>query len=489
MDDKKEKQYLTAEHFYKFFQCPHWIWYDIYGDQRKKGDVPPLMQMIFEDGLAHEEEALKKMSQPFDEIKPDSYKDLDEAYRATLELMKQGKNIYHGILMDGHWVGIPDLLEVRPTSELAPGVGRSKFGDYYYAVYDIKSSKEIKPENKFQLAFYSLILERIQGILPPYAYIINAEGEEKAFLVDDFLDEFDFTKEKIEKILEGEKPAPFLKGGCKRSPWYSICLEDTEGCQDISLIHRIKQGEQKRLYDQGIRTVKDMADIDIDELRSNLSDWPYDKLVRFQNQAKTLLSNEPVILKKTEFPEVETEIYFDAEGDPTNGIDYMFGVLTRKDGKEGYKYFWAKDKDDEERMWKEFLDFLIPLESFVIYHYAPYEIQVFNKMVKKYGAPEEVISKFKDNTIDLYTYAVEGAVLPLYFYGLKDVAGFLGYQWQAKDAGGAESVVWYNEWLKTGDKKIKEKIVKYNEDDVRATALVKDWLIKQKPKKVREKLE
>ena len=27
-----DKQKLTAEHFYKFFQCPHWIWYDIYED-------------------------------------------------------------------------------------------------------------------------------------------------------------------------------------------------------------------------------------------------------------------------------------------------------------------------------------------------------------------------------------------------------------------------------------------------------------------------
>jgi uncharacterized protein len=307
--------------------------------------------------------------------------------------------------------------------------------------------------------------------------------------VDDFLDEFDFTRGRIEKILEGEKPAPFLKSGCKRSPWYSICLEDAEGCQDISLIYHIKQGEQKRLYDNGIRTVQDMADADIDELRSKLSDWPYDRLVRFQNQAKTLISNDPVILKKPSFPDVETEIYFDVESDPTNSIDYMFGTLVRKDGKEEYKYFWAKDKDDEERMWKEFLDFLVPLENFVIYHYAPYELQVFGKMVKKYGAAEELISKFKENTIDLYTYAVEGAVLPLYFYGLKDVAGFLGYQWQAEDAGGAESVVWYNDWLRTGDKKIKEKIVKYNEDDVRATALVKDWLDRQKPKKVREVLD
>ena len=72
---------------------------------------------------------------------------------ATLELMKQGKNIYHGVLMSENWVGIPDFLEVRP--------GRSEFGEWEYVVYDAQSSLELRDENKFQLIFYSLILERL----------------------------------------------------------------------------------------------------------------------------------------------------------------------------------------------------------------------------------------------------------------------------------------------------------------------------------------
>src|SRR3989338_2181767 len=151
MTEKKPK--LTGEHFYKFFQCPHWIWYDVYGDKTKKGEIPPLIEMIHKNGLKHEREVIQ--SRKFEEVKPELFRDLDEAFLSTLELMKQGKNIYHGVLMDEHWVGIPDLLEARP--------GKSKLGDHYYAVYDIKNSKDIKDEHKFQLVFYSLILEKIQG--------------------------------------------------------------------------------------------------------------------------------------------------------------------------------------------------------------------------------------------------------------------------------------------------------------------------------------
>ena len=478
--NKNKKDYkLTGEHFYKFFQCPHWIWYDVYGDQAKKGKIPPLIEMIHQDGLKHEKEIIK--SRKFEEIKPELFRDLDEAFLATMELMKQGKNIYHGVLMEGDWVGIPDLLEARE--------GKSNLGDHYYVVYDVKSGRDIRDEYKFQLVFYSLILERLQGVLPRDAYIINADGEERSFMVDDFVEQFHLTRQRIEQILEGEKPPPFLKSGCKHSPWYSLCVEDTRGCDDVSLIYRLSQNDQRRLYDIDIHTVKELAAADLDHLRSRLEDWPFDKVLRIYNQAQALVSGEPMILKKGEFPAVENEIYFDIESDPTETIDYLLGILARhSSGKSEYKCFLAKDKSEEGKNWREFLDFLESLDDFVIYHYSYYEREVFSRLGQKYGISRALEDKFKNNTIDLHLAVVEAVILPLYFYSLKDVAQYLGFKWSAEDAGGAESVVWYNEWLETGDQKIMDKIIKYNEDDVRATLFVKEWLEKQKPRVSREKL-
>ena len=474
-----------------------------------------MMQMIFEDGLRHEKEIVK--SRKFEEIDSAMFKDLDEAFLATAELMKKGKNIYHGVLMDEHWVGIPDLLEVRPLSELGDKKLKSHFGDYYYVVYDIKNSQDIKDEHKFQLVFYSLMLERIQGVRPREAYIINSQGEEKSFVIDDFLDYFHLTRENIERILEGEKPPPFLKSGCKRTPWYSLCLSETENCRDVSLIYRLSQMDQRQLYDIGIKTIDDFAHADLEVLRSQLISWNFDKLIRFHNQAQSLVKNESLTLKKSVFPEVETEIYFDIESDPTQDIDYMLGILVKRPaaeveqafGKQGlvpkgtlpkardvkdkfnigtgtFKYFLANNKEEEKKIWEEFKKFLEGLENFVIYHYAFYERQTFDRLALKYGVSTEIENKFKNNAIDLHRAVVDAVVLPLYFYSLKDVARFIGYQWQAEDAGGAESVVWYNQWKETGDKKILQKILDYNKDDVVATMVIKEWLEKQKPKMQRE---
>lgn len=478
----QRKVALLGDHFYKFFQCPHWIWYDIYGDAKKRKKVPPLLEMIYKGKMVDSHNVLGQHKQ-FEVIKPELCKDLDEAFLATLELMKQGKNIYHGVLMTEDWVGMPDLLEARP--------GKSDLGDWQYVVYDAQSYINMGDDYKFQMIFYSLILEKLQGVRPKEAYFIDPQGNEASFLVDDYLEQFHLTRLQIERILEGEKPAPFLKSGCKRSPWYSICLSETQGCRDVSLIHKISQADQRRLYDIGIKTVEDMASADIEEMRTKLEDWPFDKIVRFSNQAKSLVSNEVMILGKPSFPEVKNEIYFDIESAPTHNVDYLLGCIIKNtsSGVTEYKYFLAKDKSEEEANWKKFLDFLGGLDDFVIYHYAFYEKAVFDRLALKYGAPAALINKFKENTIDLHAKLVDSVILPLYFYSLKDVAGYIGYKWDNPEAGGAESVVWYNEWIKKGDKAILKKILRYNEDDVRATLLIKEWLLEQKPHKTREKLE
>ncbi|MDP2647784.1 MAG: TM0106 family RecB-like putative nuclease [Candidatus Yanofskybacteria bacterium] len=473
---------LRGEHFYKFFQCPHWIWYDIYGDPEHRKETAPLLELIYRGKIANPGEVLKNFKQ-FEEIKPELFKDLDEAFLSTLELMKQGKNIFHGVLMHADWVGIPDLLIARP--------GKSKFGKWEYAVYDTQSSLDLRDEYKFPLVFYSLILEELQGIRPTEAYVIDPQGNERSFLVNDFVDQFHMNREQIQKILNGEKPAPFLKSGCKRTPWYSLCLSDTEGCNDVSLVHRLSQGDQKRLYDIGIRTVSDLAKANLEDMQAQLEDWPFDKLIRVTNQAKVLISGEPLILKRPQFPEVKKEVYFDVESDPTRDLDYLLGVLVKntKTGHVEYKYFLSKNKSEEEAMWKSFLDFLVTLDDFVIYHFAFYEHQVFERLTLRYGAPSELVSKFNEHTIDLQMEVVDSLVLPIYFYTLKDVGKYYGYQWRNPNAGGAESVVWYDEWLRTNDNAVLQRILTYNEDDVRATLLVKEKLEEQKPARVKEVLD
>ena len=59
---------------------------------------------------------------------------------------------------------------------------------------------------------------------------------------------------------------------------------------------------------------------------------------------------------------------------------------------------------------------------------------------------------------------------------IKEDIRWLGFDWRDAKANGAQCVCWYDDWLKTGDRSLLEAIVRYNEDDCRATYVVKDWL-------------
>jgi predicted RecB family nuclease len=473
---------LTDEHFYKFFQCPHWIWYDIYADSSKRREVSPLLNII-QRGKMHDGAARIGAHKQFEELKPEQYADLEEAYLATLNLMRQGKNIYHGVLMTEDWVGMPDLLEARP--------GKSSLGDWSYVVYDVQRNLDLKDDQKFPLVFYSLILEKIQGTRPREAFVIDPEGHERPFLVDDFMGQFNTTREQIEQILAGQKPPPFLKSGCKRTPWYSLCLEGAEGCNDVSLVYRLSQADQRRLYGLSIHTVSELAAADADTLRAQLEDWPYDKIVRLQNQAQVLMAGTPRVLRHADLPTAATEIYFDIESDPTRDVDYLLGILTRDvaSGKVTYESLVAEQPEQEKMIWDQFLDRLATWDDFVVYHYAYYERMVFDRLALRHGASATLTAKFHHHAIDLHAKTIESVVLPLYFYTLKDVAQYIGYRWHNPNAGGAESVVWYDQWLTTKDRTHLNDIIRYNEDDVRATLQLRDWLATLKPSKTRERLE
>ena len=64
-------------------------------------------------------------------------------------------------------------------------------------------------------------------------------------------------------------------------------------------------------------------------------------------------------------------------------------------------------------------------------------------------------------------------------YGIKSIAQYLKFEWRDETPSGALSIQWYNDFLKTGEEKFLNRVLEYNEDDCRATLVVKDYLKKR----------
>ena len=471
MEEKNE--FLTATDIYKYLICPHWPWFDRFAteaDLSKKRELTEGERKRLDDGYLHEKEVMERISASVEVREMDWKKNPKDAFEETKKAMQEGAEwIYQGTLMHGDWLGRPDILLRVP--------GASDIGNWQYVPIDIKSAHELKTTHMFQLVFYSILLKHTQGTFPEKAGIYNADNEEHFFDPSELIGSFKELIDRIEEIRKGEKPKPVVRKACfDTSPWGDACLAYAQETNDIAQIYNVDIRRLTSLRSLGIETVDDAAKMNPDEYANQAWGLTRHGLEVIRMQAQSLIDKIAFIRKSVPLTASPTEIYFDIESDLPNDVDYLYGFWMRKDGKEEYIRFIAEKPEDEETMWHEFLAWLETLPAeYTVYHYAPFEPMRLRLLEKRYGG-SSWLDLFMSRFIDLKPYATKHIVLPLYFYSLKKICKYLGFDWRGELQSGGASIDYYERWCATGNRSILEEIIVYNEDDVRATAFLKDWL-------------
>jgi uncharacterized protein len=325
---------------------------------------------------------------------------------------------------------------------------------------------------------YAIILNKIQGHFPAFGGFINKFKAEKSCELTEKIQKS--TQEVIDdilKILRGTEPPLKISSVCKETPWFDLLLKEAKAKSDIALIYNVRVDSLEELRKAGVRTISDMALCDLDGL-PKIKGASTATLKRAQMQASALISGKIIQVSDPILPDAHIKIYFDIEGDPFLGVQYLFGFLIVKgNDKPIFTYFLAENPSDEGNMWNDFLYWLKKenFSDFKVYHYASYEKTYLGKLSEKYGGSEQ-LSCFIENLVDLSTIVTQSFIFPIYFYSIKDIAKHLNFKWQHAKAGGAQSIFWYEQWLETGDRAVLQDIINYNEDDVRATEFLHDWL-------------
>lgn len=476
----KRKDCLTATDFYRYLQCPHWPYYERFATREEKKLKRPFSDFeikIMEDGVAHEQEVMRGLFKEREAEEAEFTGKPEKDFKATLELMRQGAPlIYQGTLTHGDWTGRPDLLERRE--------GESVFGNWYYAPIDIKSSHYLHAYQKYQLTFYAVLLEKIQGRLPEDPAIVNIDGERLPLEAEAFRSAFEEVLVLIERIRAGERPDPVFRKACQDTgPWGALCERLAKENNDIALLYKVDVNKLRVLRELGIRTIEDAAEMDPAALDGVAPGLRLHGLEVIKLQAQSLLREAVFIREPVTLPEKKLEIHFDIESDLPNDVDYLYGFLIREQGTDRYQPFVAKKLEHEKKMWNEFLDWVESLpKDYVVYHFAFYEKARLSVLEQRYGS-SKALDRFRENMVDLKTIVSTSAVFPLYFYGLKYIASFLGHKWTGQVTKGGQSIEVFEKYLETGKRALLDSILQYNEEDVRATALLKDWLVKYAKKR------
>lgn len=146
--------------------------------------------------------------------------------------------------------------------------------------------------------------------------------------------------------------------------------------------------------------------------------------------------------------------------------------------------------DNDHRGWDEFLNRVARLREqipdAVFVHYARFERDVIKRYANAFDDTEHpVVDWLLDGggLFDLRNVVIDSLILPTTGYGLKEICKhkrLVNFQWQLEESGSQWSVVRYHDFLRTGDKaerqRIKQEILAYNRDDVRATRALEVWL-------------
>ena len=113
----------------------------------------------------------------------------------------------------------------------------------------------------------------------------------------------------------------------------------------------------------------------------------------------------------------------------------------------------------------------------VVVHYSKYERTEYRKLQKKYpevATHDEIEALFtRPRALDLYYDVVKpGSEWPTLDFSIKSLAKVCGFTWRDSDPSWAASIEWFDRWAKTGDTRIRQRLLDYNEDDCRAMRLV-----------------
>lgn len=483
---------VTAAMLYNLVSCPHRVEMDLRADPAQRDEPNAFVELLWERGSLYEREVIARLAVPFLDLS--SYNG-EEKQRRTLEAMQRGEPlIYAGRIQADDLLGESDLLRREGSGYIA--------GDIKSGSGEEGPEDHSKPKAHYavQLALYTDILERlglsaarrsfvwdIHGAEVPYDFEAPQGKRDPRTLWQDYQD----ALQEARAIIGGEPTLPAASAACKLCHWYTACMKRLKETDDLTMIPEL--GRSKRdVVLANVPTVAALACADpatfIDGKKTIFPGIGPDTLRKFHDRARLLSTNsaKPYLRAPIQLPSYERELFFDIEVDPMRDICYLHGFVERSGGNnatEAFVYTFA-DEPTPQAERKAFAAAWACLQQrrpCAIYYYSKYERTIYRKLQEKYpgictaAAVEDLFDP--THAVDLYNDVVKKATeWPTWDFSIKTLAKYLGFAWRDTHPSGAASIEWFHRWVKTGDPAIRQRVLDYNEDDCRATRVLRDAL-------------
>jgi predicted RecB family nuclease len=326
----------------------------------------------------------------------------------------------------------------------------------------------------------------------------------------------------LQRVGSANDPEPLVRPiyttECEGCRWHDYCLPLMDGDPSVE-VGRLDRRSWQALRVAGVDSVDALAGLDpycledpdcepspavtavLDRYLPEVSHLPSPRTQLAAAAHRARMIRHGIRLERrtsgpVELPSATVTVDFDIEWDTGNRV-YLWGfLLTKGQGTSTYHpvVSWEQLDDDAEaalaaEAWHWLGRQVAAAQSgggeVLVWHYARPEITHWRRMIERGGHPglpalaefdAFVAHRFEDlnHYVQSHLRGVDGL-------GLKNVAvDGPGFHWRDQDPGGLQSQAWHTEAVQTEDEAAaavsRIRILEYNEDDVRATFAVREWL-------------
>jgi predicted RecB family nuclease len=271
--------------------------------------------------------------------------------------------------------------------------GSSKLGDFHYIPMLFHEGRKVGKEQRLLLSILGLLLSPIQGRLPTDGLVCHGpDGKTTKVRLSPAIRTTERALREIKEIGKAESPPTLiLNDHCQICEFRQRCHDQAVQEDSISLLRGISENEVKRFGRKGLFTVTQLAHT-FRPRRKGKRKGPVFQKHHHALQAMAVRDKTVYVFGTPQLPSSPVRIYVDMEGDPDENYVYLIGMIVVRGGEETRHSFWADGKEQETRIFEEFLAAVAKYEDASVFCYGAYE-RVFLKRMRKQAKRKAVADK------------------------------------------------------------------------------------------------
>ncbi len=412
-----------------------------------------------------------------------------------------------GLRLYGSAAGQP--VEAHP-SLLLRQPGHSRWGAHAYQPVLARQGHNTTREHRLLLALWGRLLGEHQGEPVRQGLVLAGAGRgqppERLSLSSGLDRQLEDSLGRLAGDLERSEPPPLIndRRKCSLCSWRGLCDAEATAAGHLSEVSGIGGRRRELLLELGITSLDQLAASDPEHLAERLAvHGEQHRAVAPQlvDQARVQRAGQPRRLEAgpalPELARAPGVLIYDIEADPDARDDFLHGLVLLARQADGawpadaasgrYHPLLALQEHGEARLWARMAALLARYPDWPLLHWGETEAVGLLRLAERQGVGEAERQRLRARLIDVHQRLRQHWRLPVNSYGLKAVAGWLGFRWSTAGVEGARCLLWWRQWRRWGREPGRRRaaahlfgrIFLYNRDDGRATWAVARWLLDQ----------